>query len=190
MPRKTRLRLRLSHRTYADWPNWSLGHHQSPLLVLRKRCGCQCHRLKGAAAKRSGRSTRSQYIEAVAPLFPAPTFATESANRVIRCDAKKQKAFSPSPTASLRHSMPGAGVVHNIIRDRVLQLLSAASISQPPHNSAERFLTGQPVRHSPRSGTVDRSDNPAPHRSLPARGTHVGLRSRPLPRGSIDQGFC
>jgi hypothetical protein len=62
-------------------------HHQSPLLVLRKRCGCQCHRLKGPAAKRSGRSTRSQYIEAVAPLFPAPTFATKSAHSVIRRDA-------------------------------------------------------------------------------------------------------
>ena len=38
--RKTSLRSRPLHRTYVGSPNWSLGHHRWPLLVLRKRCGC------------------------------------------------------------------------------------------------------------------------------------------------------
>ena len=71
-------RSRLSHRTYAGLPNWSLGRHRRPLLVLRKRCGCQGRCFKSPAAKSSGRSRRLQDIEAVASIFPSPTSATKS----------------------------------------------------------------------------------------------------------------
>jgi hypothetical protein len=58
-------RSRLSHRTYAGLPNWSLGRHRRPLLVLRKRYGCQGRCFKSPAAKPSGRSRRLQDIEAI-----------------------------------------------------------------------------------------------------------------------------
>src|SRR3974390_2181439 len=77
---RTSSRSRLSRRTYAGSPNWSLDHHRWPRLVLRKRCGRQCPCSKGPAAKRSGRNRWLQDIEKITSLFPSPTFATKSAH--------------------------------------------------------------------------------------------------------------
>src|SRR5665647_659894 len=93
-------------------------------------------------------ATRFPYVNG--GLFRDRTKVPKISKRALRCDAKSREPFRRLRRTTLRHSMPGAGVVHNIIRDGVLQLLSAASISQPPRNSAELFLTGQPVRHGHR----------------------------------------
>src|SRR3974390_801251 len=77
---RTSSRSRLSRRTYAGSPNWSLDHHRWPRLVLRKRCGRQCPCSKGPAAKRSGRNRWLQDIEKNTSPFPSPTFATKSAS--------------------------------------------------------------------------------------------------------------